>query len=57
MDREHLARILWETDQRIAFGHVKAPWATATSRTEAHARKRAELILSEYDVVPKSTEP
>ena len=47
MTQEEVARMLWEVDQRIAFGHVKAPWATATARPAAYARKRAEQILAQ----------
>jgi hypothetical protein len=49
--------MLWEVDQRIAFGHVKAPWATATARPAAYARKRAEQILAQGLRVLKPGDP
>lgn len=45
MTRDEVARMLWEVDQRIAFGHVKAPWARICSaRFRAYAAGRAVAV-------------
>lgn len=47
MGVEDLARVLWDIDQRIAFGHVKTPWSAAAGKPRARTMKRAEQLLLE----------
>lgn len=54
LNNEALAALLYETDQRIMFGHVPVSWVDRQhGAAKQAARKRAEQILFSYDVTPK----
>lgn len=43
-DREELARLIYEAEQRTYYGHVKTPWG---SRPAASPAKRRALKVAE----------
>jgi len=52
LDKEQLAKLLYEIDQKIHYGHVKTPWEGRVHGAATQgARKRAELILLEFVVL------
>ena len=55
LDRENVARIIYEAEQRIHYGHVRTPWETRPHGVvKQHVRKVAELIdFAGYDVVER----
>lgn len=53
MDRDQLARIMWDIDQRVIYGHVRTPWdPNRRDAANQNTRKRAEQLLLFCDVRP-----
>ena len=55
LGKEEVARLIYETEQRIHYGHVRTPWETRPhDAAKQHVRKIAELIdFAGYDVIER----